>query len=102
MIFLLTDAEPQDDPGDDVIRRLSIVCRRANIQVNVVHFCSRSRTYCTLRQLARATRGRHKFVTLHELAVAKLKASRSSGKRASREEMIPLGRIDAGFPFARH
>lgn len=78
MLFLLTDGEEKDDPSLSEVRRLVRECKRLKIKVNVVHFCFEVRTNCSLIELARATGGEHKFVTLRELARQKLDAERGT------------------------
>lgn len=90
VIFLLTDAEEKDDPSPDVIRSLAVQCKRAKIKINVVHFCSENRSDSTLRHLARLTKGQHRFITLRELAITKLKAKYRSKPRAAREAISAL------------
>ncbi|WP_428305244.1 VWA domain-containing protein [Lacipirellula sp.] len=90
VIFVLTDAEEKDDPSFEVIRALALQCKRAKIKINIVHFCSQARSDSTLRQLARLTKGQHRFITLRELAIAKLKSKYRSNPRAAREAISAL------------
>jgi hypothetical protein len=90
VVFLLTDAEEQDDPSMDSIRRVAVQCKRAHIRINIVHFCSQPRSNSTLRELARMTKGQHRFVTLRELAYAKLKANYGSDQRRLRQAISSL------------
>ncbi|BBO33995.1 VWA domain-containing protein [Lacipirellula parvula] len=90
VIFVLTDAEQKDDPPMEEIRRLAVECKRAKIQINIVHFCSQARSDSTLRQLARLTKGQHRFITLRELAIAKLKANYGGDRRRLRQAISAL------------
>ncbi|QDT76272.1 VWA domain-containing protein [Lacipirellula limnantheis] len=90
VIFLLTDGEEKDDPSPAEIRRLVQDCKEAKIKVNIVHFCAEVRTMCSLRQLAQETGGEHKFITMRELAEAKLHASRGTPNLRAVESLAPL------------
>ena len=91
VIFLLTDAEQKDDPSIETVRQLAHLCKRANIKINIIHFCIEVRTTGTLRDLARLTGGQHKFITLRELALAKMRSIRGEDE----EERKPMKALPA-------
>ncbi len=69
-VFLITDAEAKDDPSWRELRDLARVCQRRGIRVNVIHFSDQERPGSTLVKLTEATRGRHRFLNLRELAAS--------------------------------
>lgn len=80
VIFLLTDGEAKDELSPTEVKRLTRICKRQRTQVNVIQFCVSPRSSSSLMQLAEATGGRHRFVTLVELA--KLEEAKNAAERA--------------------